>query len=256
LSAVSPALAQDDAAEARPAFSLSTSEVFTTRDAPNFYLTFKRIQHLDFRVYKVRDPFAFFEGLDDPHLLGSGDTRVRQERTWLERFSDWKREQRQYLRRFARAQASHEYRAARRAANDEAEVSQRVVLNASTFAQVPLLNADQVVTTWRELLPRSAARAGRSQTTRHLRRRGGQRPAARLHHRHRLGHRSRHQDIAGTNAVLRRQSLYRRAGQRLHHPRRVREEDDRRRPHQCGRPVRSGSTRLSHGKPDRGGAMR
>ena len=31
--------------------------------------------------------------------------------------------------------------------------SQRVVLNANTFAQVPLLNADQVVTTWRELLP-------------------------------------------------------------------------------------------------------
>ncbi len=43
----------------RPAFSLSTSEVFTTRDAPSFYLTFRRVPHLDFRVYKVRDPFAF-----------------------------------------------------------------------------------------------------------------------------------------------------------------------------------------------------
>jgi uncharacterized protein YfaS (alpha-2-macroglobulin family) len=32
-------------------------------------------------------------------------------------------------------------------------VAQRVVLNANTFAQVPLLNPDQVVTTWRELLP-------------------------------------------------------------------------------------------------------
>ena len=32
-------------------------------------------------------------------------------------------------------------------------MAQRVVLNANTFAQVPLLNADQVVTTWRELLP-------------------------------------------------------------------------------------------------------
>jgi uncharacterized protein YfaS (alpha-2-macroglobulin family) len=148
----SPALAQEQS-EARPAFSLSTSEVFTTRDAPHFYLTFKRIQQLDFRVYKVRDPFAFFAGLDDPHQLGTGEANVRQERTWLERFSDWKRGQRQYLRRFARSQASHEYRVARRAAGDQAEVSQRVVLNASTFAQVPLLNADQVVTTWRELLP-------------------------------------------------------------------------------------------------------
>ncbi len=150
-----PASAQEPG-DTRPAFSLSTSEVFTTRDAPGFYLTFRRVEHLDFRVYKVRDPFAFFAGLDDPHQLGNGEANVEQERTWLERFADWKREQRQGVRRFARAQASHEYRAARRAANDQVEVSQRVVLNATTFAQVPLLNADQVVTTWRELLPNHA----------------------------------------------------------------------------------------------------
>ncbi|MEO7155979.1 MAG: MG2 domain-containing protein [Vicinamibacterales bacterium] len=142
--------------ESRPAFSLSTSEVFTTRDAPHFYLTFRRVEHLDFRVYKVRDPFAFFAGLDDPHQLGTDEAYVEQERTWLERFADWKREQRQGVRRFARAQASHEYRAARRAVSDNTEVSQRVVLNATTFAQVPLLNAAQVVTTWRELLPNHA----------------------------------------------------------------------------------------------------
>jgi uncharacterized protein YfaS (alpha-2-macroglobulin family) len=147
----SPLSAQEG--EERPAFSLSTSEVFTTRDAPNFYLTFRRIPHLDFRVYKVRDPFAFFAGLDDPHQLGSGDATVEQEKTWLERFADWKRRQRQSVRQFARAQASREYRVARRAVSDQAEVSQRVVLNANTFAQVPLLNPDQVVTTWRELLP-------------------------------------------------------------------------------------------------------
>ena len=60
------AQAQADS-EDRPAFSLSTSEVFTTRDAPHFYLTFRRIPHLDFRVYKVRDPYAFFSNLRDPH---------------------------------------------------------------------------------------------------------------------------------------------------------------------------------------------
>ena len=145
------ASAQDS--ESRPAFSLSTSEVFTTRDAPHFYLTFRRIPQLDFRVYKVREPFAFFEGLDDPHSLGSGEANVKQERTWLEKIADWKRGQRQRLRQFARTQASHTYRVARRAYSDKAEVSQRVVLNPNTFAQVPLLNADQVVTTWRELLP-------------------------------------------------------------------------------------------------------
>jgi len=146
------ALAQA-AGDDRPAFSLSTSEVFTTKDAPGFYLTFRRLAHLDFRVYKVRDPFAFFSNLRDPHQLGSSEVEVDQERTWIERLADWKRGQRQFVQRFARAQASQPYRAARRAATDQAVVSQRVVLNANTFAQVPLLNPDQVITTWRELLP-------------------------------------------------------------------------------------------------------
>jgi uncharacterized protein YfaS (alpha-2-macroglobulin family) len=147
-----PAWAQEDA-DTRPAFSLSTSESFTTRDAPHLYLTFRRLAQLDFRVYKVRDPFAFFAGLDDPHQVGTSEPNVRQERTWIERIADWKRDRRQEIRRFARAQASHDYRLARRAASDRTEVAQRVVLNANTFAQVPLLNPDQVVTTWRELLP-------------------------------------------------------------------------------------------------------
>lgn len=145
------AFAQDD--ESRPAFSLSTSEVFTTRDAPHFYLTFRRLAQLDFRVYKVKDAFAFFSGLEDPHQLGTSEAEVEQERTLIERLADWKRRQRTWVHRFARAQASYQYRSARRAATDQAEVAQRVVLNANTFAQVPLLNADQVVTTWRELLP-------------------------------------------------------------------------------------------------------
>src|SRR5688572_20088256 len=85
-----PAQAQTEA-EDRPAFSLSTSEVFTTKDAPNFYLTFRRVPHLDFRVYKVRDPFTFFSNLRDPHQLGSGDVDVQQERTWIEKIADWKR---------------------------------------------------------------------------------------------------------------------------------------------------------------------
>ena len=140
-------------ADDQPAFSLSTSEVFSTKDAPSFYLTFRRVTHLDFRVYKVKDPFAFFEGLKDPHQLGNSEAYVQQERTWLERFADWKRGQRQQVQNFARAQASHDYRAARRAASDQAVVAQRVTLNVNNFAQVPLLNSGQLVTSWREILP-------------------------------------------------------------------------------------------------------
>ena len=47
----SDAHAQPDAtdAETTSAFSLSTSEVFTTRDAPHFFLTFRRVTELAVR---------------------------------------------------------------------------------------------------------------------------------------------------------------------------------------------------------------
>ena len=150
--AAQPAAESD--ADTRPAFSLSTREVFTTRDAPSFYLTFRRVPQLDVRVYKVRDPFAFFGGLKDPHQFGTDEPYdVPQERSWIERLSDWKRRQRSTLRGVARAQLSRRYRAERRAATDKTETAQRVQLNVNTFAQVPLLNPDQLITSWRELLP-------------------------------------------------------------------------------------------------------
>jgi uncharacterized protein YfaS (alpha-2-macroglobulin family) len=150
-----PAAAQSDGGpETAPAFSLTTSEVFTTRDTPHFYLTFRHLSSLDFRVYKVRDAFAFFAGLRDLHQMGSSEgPAVPQEPTAIERVAEWKRRQRSWVRGFLRGQISHEYRAARTAAADKAQASQRVRLNVSTFAQVPLLNSDQLVTSWRELLP-------------------------------------------------------------------------------------------------------
>lgn len=153
LAAALPASAQTPADADRPAFTLSSSEVFTTHDAPHFYLTFRRLPRLDFRVYKVRDPFAFFTHLKDPHQLGSDVPYVREERSWLERIADWKARQRARIRGFLRAQVTPVYRAERRRSRDRTVVTQRVVLEPNTFAQVPLLNPDQLVASWRELLP-------------------------------------------------------------------------------------------------------
>jgi len=156
LAPVSFASAQDAGPEdpdTRPAFSLSTTEGFTTRDAPHFFLTFRRVPQLDVRVYKVRDPFAFFGGLAVPHQFGTGE-RGRAAGTLVDRrLADSKRGQRNSWRNVARAQVSHRYRSTRRAAADKLETKQRVQLNVNTFAQVPLLNPDQLVTSWRELLP-------------------------------------------------------------------------------------------------------
>lgn len=145
--------AQAESEPAGPAFSLWSSTIYTTGERPSFFLTFRQIDSLDFRVYRVADPLAFFAGLEDPHQLGSESPVVPQERTWLERLALWKAARRGDIRTFLRGQVSREYRARRRESVDTAQVSQRQVVRPSTFAQVPLLNATGVVATWREMLP-------------------------------------------------------------------------------------------------------
>ena len=145
--------AQPAGTEPEPAFTLSSSEVFTTRDAAAFSLTFQRITQLDFRVYKVRDALKFFAGLRDPHQLGGEERPVPQERSWIERLAEWKARQRRSVRSFFRSQVSQPYRRQRRQARDTQEIAKRVALNQTSFAQVPLLNPEQLITSWRELLP-------------------------------------------------------------------------------------------------------
>ncbi len=116
-------------------------------------LTFQRVERLDFRVYKVRDPIAFLAGLKDPHQLGSETPAVDQEPTTIERIAEWKSLWRSRLRQFVRRQFSRDYRHARQQAQDHDKVVRRRTEQVSTFAQVPLLNPSQLVTSWREILP-------------------------------------------------------------------------------------------------------
>lgn len=136
-----------------PAFSIATSHIFTTKEQPSLTLTHRQVNHLDFRVYRVNDTFAFFEKLRDAHELGSEDPVVEQEQTWLERIAAWKAARRSEARAFVRRQFSPDYRRARTEQRAKQEVVLRRTLNVNTFAQVPLLNASQLVTSWRELLP-------------------------------------------------------------------------------------------------------
>ncbi len=140
----------------QPAFSLSSGEIFTRRASPYVTLTFERLGSLDFRIYRVGDPVAFFAGLDDAHMLGSESYAVPTEQTRLERFAAWKAQRRSDLQSFLRRQTSREYRAQRRAGVDRDTVQRRVQLGLTAYAQVPLLNDKQIVASWREVLPRLA----------------------------------------------------------------------------------------------------
>lgn len=151
LAAADPAGAQSETAVA---FSLASSQVFTTRNQPFVWLTFQQVGHLDFRVYRVEDAERFFMELADPHGFGSPEPYVPVEPTWIERLAAWKARQRGALRAFFRGQLSPAYRRARSAAQDRTRLAQRRIAGYTQFAQVPLLNPARVVATWRELLPR------------------------------------------------------------------------------------------------------
>jgi uncharacterized protein YfaS (alpha-2-macroglobulin family) len=146
-------LAAQSPADERPAFSLASGAIGSSKDQPSIFLTFRRVSYLDFRVYRVNDPLAFIAGLKDPHQLGSEEPLVDQEPTWLERIANWKASRREAIRDFLRRQFSYEYRRARRHQQDRQQVALRRTEHVNGFAQVPYLNASQVVTTWRERLP-------------------------------------------------------------------------------------------------------
>ena len=114
---------------------------------------FQRVTHLDFRVYRVKDTTAFFAGLKDAHMLGSPEHEVAQEPTPIERIAMWKAGWRATITDFFRQQVSWDYRQSRRAEAAKETIVQRRTVRYTQFAQVALLNPDQVVATWRELLP-------------------------------------------------------------------------------------------------------
>ncbi len=59
--------------EAKPFFSLSTNRTFASSENPRLWLDYRNVESLDFRVYRVSDPQAFFARLSDPHQLGEDE---------------------------------------------------------------------------------------------------------------------------------------------------------------------------------------
>ncbi len=149
----SPPRADAQPPDARPAFSLASSHVATTTERPEFTLMFRRVTSLDFRVYRVDDAVKFFAGLRDPHALGSEEPVVPQERTPLERIARWKAARREDVLVFLRGQFSRNYRRARRENAAKSQITLRRPLEYRQFAQVPLLNSERLVASWRETLP-------------------------------------------------------------------------------------------------------
>ena len=137
-------------------FSLSSSRTFSPNEKPNIHLYAHNVDELEFRVYRVDDPAKFLSNLKELHSFENGSPwgpkETIDERTWLERFHDWKHHLWFELRRFFRGQFSDKTRDVFRAKQSSLARRSRIV-GVAQFAQIPLLNDKQLVARWRQEMP-------------------------------------------------------------------------------------------------------
>jgi uncharacterized protein YfaS (alpha-2-macroglobulin family) len=133
-------------------FSLSTTKAYLPGEKVGVQVYSTNVEALEFRVYKVKDPVAFFERLDNVHQFGHVSYREQiDKRTFLETFHDWKHDLWVAIRDFFRMQFSRRSRAHIRESRAEARKNKANV--ADVFAQVPILNTSQLVARWRQQMP-------------------------------------------------------------------------------------------------------
>ncbi len=138
----------------KPHFSVSTNRTYGTKDKPRVWISYSGIDHLDFRVYRVKDPLKFFKQLNDPHQMGEMEkTQVaasyKRTPSALERLHSFKGGIYYSFKRYVRSQLRQESRVT---FNDKFRSGARRPLLEADFARVPLLNPDQMVKSWREML--------------------------------------------------------------------------------------------------------
>ena len=153
-----PARPEPAVVSTAPFFSLTTNRTYSPNETARLWASYQNIDHLDFRVYRVKDPVEFFKQLDDPHQMGEKEkeeaargygSRVsvleRAHSIKISIFSAIKDYVRSHLVKEHRETFNQKFR-------KEAEPT-RTPLNVADYARVPLLNPDQKVSDWREKLP-------------------------------------------------------------------------------------------------------
>ena len=139
-------------------FSLSTTRTFGTNENPRLWLDHRLLESIDFRVYRINDPERFFTQLSDPHQVGENEqeqiaAKLSSRPSLLERVRAAKLWAYLGLRNYFREQLKQDTRYTFNQKFRPTETPRRVPLNVADYARVPLLNPNQLVTSWRESLP-------------------------------------------------------------------------------------------------------
>ncbi|MCA1626420.1 MAG: hypothetical protein LC742_00405, partial [Acidobacteria bacterium] len=152
-----------DAGPPKPYFSLNTNRSYGTNERARLWVNYRDVDALDFRVYRVNDPVKFFKQLENPRQAGEQE-EVAFENYWRKRaptvlervraFKNWFFYRvRLYVRNQLKQDARRGFNQRFRREGEKEEAGNRVPLNVADYARVPLLNPDQMVSSWREQLP-------------------------------------------------------------------------------------------------------
>jgi hypothetical protein len=148
---IAPTVAQED--ESNAFFSLSSSKTYAPGETPSVSLWAQNVKRLQFRLYRVADPGKFFLQLEDDHNFGGQrPPRGTGDRTLLERVRRWKSSWRSRLRNVARAQFTSDSRGVIRSWRETVPAESRTPApaNIQSYADVPVLNSQQLVKTWEQ----------------------------------------------------------------------------------------------------------
>jgi alpha-2-macroglobulin len=141
----------------KPFFSLSSNRTYGTAENPRMWVNYRGVDKLDFRVYRINDPQRFFTQLSNPHQMGEYEqeeltTRIERKPSFLERLRAVKSWAYSGFRNYLRSQLNSETRRVFNHTFRSNETARRTPLNVADYARVPLLNPNQLVTSWREPL--------------------------------------------------------------------------------------------------------
>lgn len=135
--------------EAAPYFGLNSNQTFAEGAEPTVGVWAFGVTDLNFRVYRVDNPVAFFASLDEPHRFGGRAPQPPSPRTALESFHRWKIRTRVAIRNFVRAQYSPSDRSEIRAWL-QGNPRENTGPTTTQFAQLPVLNSRQLVASWNQ----------------------------------------------------------------------------------------------------------
>jgi len=144
------------AKEYKPYFSLSTNRTYSTADRARVWVNYVGLDHLDLRVYRVNDPVKFFRQLANPHKMGDEEKQQiaasqQKSPSFIERLRAFKVSVFKSITGYVRGQLRRESRETlTQKLRGEGD---RTPLNVADYAHVPLLNPDQLASSWREKLP-------------------------------------------------------------------------------------------------------